>query len=131
MTCLAYLARRWTDFHRIFLIDSSLSASTVGSLHKKSFITGLLRVLSWAQYSFTLYTQPMSDIIFQRKCNHHKFAGGTQLHKSSAPSDFHSPIYDIEQCVDSVESWMTGNRLKLSNDKTEALVVGSRRRVSV
>ena len=26
---------------------------------------------------------------------------------------------------------MTGNRLKLNNDKTEALVVGSRRRVSV
>ena len=34
-------------------------------------------------------------------------------------------------CVDSVGNWMTGNRLKLSNDKTEALVVGSRRRVSV
>ena len=26
---------------------------------------------------------------------------------------------------------MTGNRLKLNNDKTEALVMGSRRRVSV
>ena len=26
---------------------------------------------------------------------------------------------------------MTGNKLKLNNDKTEALVVGSRRRVSV
>ena len=34
-----------------YLIDSSLSASTVGSLHKRSFITGFLKVLSWAQYS--------------------------------------------------------------------------------
>ena len=65
---------------------------------------------------FTLYTQPLSDII---------------SHKSSAPSDFHSLIHDIEQCVDSVRSWMSGNRLKLNNDKTEALVVVSRRRVSV
>ena len=48
-----------------------------------------------------------------------------------ARSDFHALIHDIEQCVDSVGSWMTGNRLKLNNDKTEALVVGSRRRVSV
>ena len=48
-----------------------------------------------------------------------------------ARSDFHALIHDIEQCVDSVGSWMTGNRLKLTNDKTEALVVGSRRRVSV
>ncbi|WP_419612617.1 RNA-directed DNA polymerase, partial [Thiolapillus sp.] len=29
---------------------------------------------------FTLYTQPLSDIISQRKCNHHKFADDTQLH---------------------------------------------------
>ena len=80
---------------------------------------------------FTFYAQPLSDIISQRKCNHHKFADDTQLHKLSAPSDFYSLIHDIEQCVDSVGSWMTGKRLKLNNDKTEALVIGSRRRVSV
>ena len=50
-TCLAYLARLLNDFHCICLIDSSLSAPTVGSLHKRSFITGFLRVLFWAQYS--------------------------------------------------------------------------------
>ena len=45
---------------------------------------------------FTLYTQSLSDIISQGKCNHHKFADDTQLHKSSAPSDFHSLIHDVE-----------------------------------
>ena len=79
----------------------------------------------------TLYAPQLSDIICQRKCSHRKFADDTQLHRSSAPSDFHSLIHDIEQCVHSVGSWMTGNRLKLNNDKTGALVVGSRRRVSV
>ena len=67
---------------------------------------------------FTLYTQPLSAIISQRKCNHHKFVDDTQLHKLSAPSDFHSLIHNIEQCVDSVWSWMTHNRLKLNNDET-------------
>ena len=76
---------------------------------------------------FTLYTQPLSDIISQRKCNYHKLADNIQLHQSSVPFDFHSLIHDIEQCVDSVGSSMTGNKLKLNNDKTEALVVGSRR----
>ena len=127
MTCLAYLARLLNGFRRICLIDSSLSASTVGSLHKRSFITGSVL----GPILFPLYTQPLSDIISQGKCNHHKFADDTQLHKSSAPSDFHSLIHDVEQCVDSVGSWMTGIGLKLNNDKTEALVVGSRRRVSV
>ena len=51
MTCLTYLARLLNGFHRICLIDSSLSASTVGSLHKRSCISGFLMVLSWAQYS--------------------------------------------------------------------------------
>ena len=43
-------------FNRICLIDSSLSASTVGSLNKRRFITGFLKVLSWAQYSLLVYT---------------------------------------------------------------------------
>ena len=44
------------SFHRICLIDSSLSASTVGSLNKRRFITGFLKFLSWAQYSLLVYT---------------------------------------------------------------------------
>ena len=61
----------------------------------------------------------------------HTFDDDTQLHQSSTPSDFDSLITDIEQCVDSVGRRMTRNRLKLNNDKTEALLVGSRRSVSV
>ena len=84
------------------------------------------------QYHHVLFlTSVPSCAVSQRKCNHHKFADNTQLHQSSAPSDFPSLIHNTEQCVDSVWSWMTGNRLKLNNNKTEALVVGSHRRVSV
>ena len=61
----------------------------------------------------------------------HTFADDTQLHQSSAPSDFDSVITDVEQCVVSVGRWRTGNRLKLNNDNTEALLFGSRRNVSV
>ena len=80
---------------------------------------------------FTLYTQPLSDIITQSRCNHHKFADDTKLRQSATPSDFHSLSRNIEHCVDSVGSWMTGNRMKLNNDKTEALAVRLRRRVNV
>ena len=47
------------------------------------------------------------------------------------PSVFHTLIYNIEQFIESVGKWMTGNRLKLNNNKIEALVIGSHRRVSV
>ena len=71
---------------------------------------------------FTLYTQPLSDIISQSRCNHNKFADDTNFHQSSTPSDFHALIHSIEQCVDSVRRWLTCSRLKLNNDKTEALM---------
>ena len=80
---------------------------------------------------FTLYIQPLSEVVFRSRCSHHTFAGDTQLHQSSTPSDFDSLIVDVEQCVDSVGRKMTGNRLKMNNDKTEAFLVGSRRSVSV
>ena len=51
MACLAYLAKLLIGFHHICLIDSSLSVSMVGPFHKRIFIMGFLRVLSWAQYS--------------------------------------------------------------------------------
>ena len=50
---------------------------------------------------------------------------------SSTPPDFYSLIVEVEQCADSAGRWMTGNRLKLNNDKSKALLVGSRKRVSV
>ena len=50
MTCLA-LARHLNSFRCIHLTDSSLSASTVGSLYRRSFIMGFLKVLSWVLFS--------------------------------------------------------------------------------
>ena len=55
------------------------------------------------------------------------YTDATKLHQFSTPSDFHSPIVDVEWCVDSGGRWMTGNRLKLISDKTPALLAGSRR----
>ena len=97
----------------------------VGPLHKRSFTTGFLRVQSWVQYSL------LCKVIVRHRCGHHRFADDIQLHQPSTPSDFHSLIVDVEKCVDCVGRWMTGNRIKLNNDKIEALLVGSRKRVSV
>ena len=80
---------------------------------------------------FILYTQPLSNIISQSRCSLHKFADDIHLHQSSTPSDFHTLNRNIAQCVDSVGRWMSCNRLNLNNDKTEALVVWFRRRVSM
>ena len=122
MTFLACLARLKNGFRLIYLTHSSLSASVVRSFHRRSFSMGFLRVLSWALFS--LPCTPSRCLILFRKifrCNHPKFADDTQLHQSITPSDFQL-VHNIEHCVDSFGRWITCNRLKLNNDKTEALV---------
>jgi len=96
----------------------------VGSLHKRSFTTGFLKVQSWVQYSLLCtFNHCLKSFLEVGAVITH------QLHQSSTPSDFDSLIVDV-QCVDSVGRKMTGNRLKLNNN-TEALLDGSRRSVSV
>ena len=94
----------------IYLFDRFQSVSNNGRISsQKKLHYGVPQGSVLGSLLFTLYTQLQSDIISQRKGNNHKFADDTQLHQSSAPSEFHSLIHDIEQCVDSAGSWMTGN----------------------
>ena len=48
---------------------------------------------------FTLYIQPLSEVVSRSRCGPHTIDDDTQLHQSSAPSDFDSLIVDVEQCV--------------------------------
>ena len=123
MACLAYLARLLNVFCHICVIDSSLSASVVGSLHKRNFIMGFLRVLSLALFfllcipSHWLTNHQSSQICWQHTTNH-------QLHLTFIH------LFTTSSSVLTVGKWMTCNRLKLNNDETKALVVGSHRRVT-
>ena len=115
-----------------YLSDRFLSVSVNGRVSsQKTLHYGVLQSFVLDSILFTLCTQPLSDIISQSRCDHHKFADDTQFHHSTTSSDFHTLIHSIERCVDSVGRWMTCNRLKLNNDKTEALVVRSRRTLSL
>ena len=103
MACLVYLITLLIGLHHIYLTEFSPSVSMVGSVHKtENLHYGVPQGSVLGLILFTLYTQPLSDIISQSRCNHHKFADDTQLHKSSTPSDFHSMIVDVKQCIDSV-----------------------------
>ena len=75
--------------------------SVVGSPHKISFTMGFLKVQSWVQYSLCP-VHSTTEVISHSRCRHHKFADA-QHHLSSTPSDFHSLIADVEQCVDCQE----------------------------
>ena len=110
--------------HRVQAVTANGRASSQKKLHY-----GVRQGSVLGPVLFTLYE--CTKVIVRHRCGHHRFADYIQLHQSSTPSDFHSLIVDVEHCVDCVGRWMTGNRLKLNNDKTDTLLVGSRKRVSV
>jgi hypothetical protein len=80
---------------------------------------------------FTLYTQPLSDVIRTHNIDHHKFADDTQLLAQSPPDETTVIRHSVEACVRDVKAWMTSNKLKLNGDKTELLVAGTKHFLSL
>jgi hypothetical protein len=75
---------------------------------------------------FSLYTRPLSKVMEEHGCVFHKFADDTQIQNSSSPDNFHVLKSDLEACIDDVRVWMKANKLKLNDDKTEAMLVGTK-----
>ena len=61
---------------------------------------------------FTLYSQPLSDVIACHSCDYHKYADDTEISGSAPPSDFTFAQYNIQSCISDTLSWMQSNKLK-------------------
>ena len=78
---------------------------------------------------FSLYTQPLSDVIQSHQCSFHKFADDTEISMHAKPESFLSTQDSVQSCISDVLSWMNSNKLKLNPEKTEAMISGSRHRL--
>ena len=75
---------------------------------------------------FTMYITPLGHVIRHNNTLYHLFADDTQLHKSSSPEHFAKLLLDIQSCAESVRDWMACNRLRMNDDKTETMPVGTK-----
>ena len=82
---------------------------------------------------FTIYTTPLDRIIKRHGLTYHLYADDTQLYLAFKPSDVTSKCYAIsriEACVADIRIWMNDNFLKLNDDKTEPLIITTRKELS-
>ena len=73
---------------------------------------------------FSLYTTPLSNIISIFSVPHHFFAYYSKLYLCFSKNDSVTALHNLQSCLNSVQSWMKANKLKLNPEKTEFLLIG-------
>ena len=76
---------------------------------------------------FTMYIKPLSAIIDSHYIIHHSFADDLQLHMSAPPDRISELVHSMQSCIGDVKVWATTNMLKLNDNKTELMLVTSKR----
>ena len=75
---------------------------------------------------FSIYTTSLSRVITNRNINHHLYADDTQLYKSLSPTDTHTSISTVNDCLIDMLSCMESSKLKLNVDKTDIITIGKK-----
>ena len=76
---------------------------------------------------FTMYIKPLSAIIDSHSIIHHSFADDLQLQMSAHPDRISELLHSMQSCISDVKPWATANMLKLYDNKTELMLVTSKR----
>ena len=76
---------------------------------------------------FTMYIKPLSAIIDSHSIIHHSFADDLQLLMSAPPDRISEIRHSMQSCIGDVKAWVTANMLKLNDNKTELMLVTSKR----
>ena len=76
---------------------------------------------------FTMYIKPLSTIIDSHSIIHHSFADDIQLQISAPPDGISEQVHSMQSCISDVKARITANMLKLNYNKTELMLVISKR----
>ena len=83
---------------------------------------------------FLIYIIPLAQLIRTYGLNNHGYADDTQLclsfKKTSDNAIVKREILNLEKCLCDISVWMSQNKLKLNNDKTEIILFGSKKHLA-
>ena len=78
---------------------------------------------------FTIYASKLFNIIKTHLPSVHAFADDTQLYlsfKASSTTSQAEALVALQDCISSIRAWMLVDKLKLNDDKTEIIIIGTR-----
>ena len=83
---------------------------------------------------FLIYIIPLAQLIRSYGLNNHGYADDTHLclsfKKTSDNAIVKREILNLEKCLCDISVWMSQNKLKLNNDKTEIILFGSKKHLA-
>ena len=77
---------------------------------------------------YTLFMSPLGNLCRSHGVHYHGYADDTQnyhIFSPNLPGDEDSCIKTLECCINDIRIWMRTNLLKLNDEKTEFLIIGT------
>ena len=79
---------------------------------------------------FSIYVSPVADIIRKHKLLYHIYADDIQIYASFTLVNKAEVFSAVQECVSDIKEWTQANRLKLNDNKSEAIILGRNRHLS-
>ena len=98
----------------------------VASSHKHPLITGMSEGSVIGLFGFPTYQTPMGRICSAHGVRYHLYADDIQIYMTFDLPDGAKAVASVVKCIVDVSEWVHKNFLKLSNSKTEFIVIGSK-----
>jgi hypothetical protein len=77
------------------------------------------------------YSSPVGDIFRDHEVKFHLYADDTQVYLAFKPGkDEAESLRKLEECLSEVRKWMAQNYLKLNDDKTDFIIMGSKKNLN-